>query len=462
MPDDDTNTVPNSPSEIDESDTENTPEKQVRNDSDDPATAADQSVASLSTSEDTGAETGKPRLGNLTSSNAVVNENESPSKTNQPSPPLTDEEKEDQATKEDHKRLRNYSILLTLITLVFAHTALAILLIFFDIPVPHVIFGPPWKWLSFVGMAVLSCAGSYVAYKNLRKGLLARHRLYILAGQYRSGNGFVEVAIPGMVCLAIAFILALTKCRLGECSPAAASAIYGLMMIGSLFFSVWLLHLADYSYVSRDLSADKTGHLSNTIQWLSEATVARLEETERFHKKIRRGASLGDDLPDREIGQDVLKTLLRNLEDRLTKFQADENFNLLMKMYGDVVALFHPDYLPHLAHVYLKISQLRALNMAPRRIQLLGRRWTVKGLESEYVVVHDISELRPEYFERTPVAPDIGQPGDSAANDAVKKASLSTEPKWKQRSLKKRAIVTVAPDGSLLSIAIEEERQFNI
>ena len=133
----------------------------------------------------------------------------------------------------------------------------------------------------------------------------------------------------------------------------------------------------------------------------------------------------------------------------------------LLDAYGNVAALFHPDYLPHLSHTYLKLSQTRALNMPPRRIQLLGRQWTSRGLESEYVVVHDVSEMRSEYSEHPErVTADQQTEEKPSSNEDDKKEERKT--KWRSRPLKKRARVVVAPDGSLLKIAIEEERQFNI
>jgi hypothetical protein len=183
---------------------------------------------------------------------------------------------------------------------------------------------------------------------------------------------------------------------------------------------------------------------------------------------------------------DILVRVTRtNLSEKLR----DVGMSELIKSYGSVAALFHPDYLPHLSHTYLKLSQMRALNMPPRRIQLLGRQWSLRGLESEYVVVHDVSDIRSDYRERqvdeesktkrgnTEAAPPPGAVSgetELASGTAVGKMSDATadkngyesgeqhKTKWRSRPLKKRARVVVAPDGSLIRIAIEEERQFNI
>lgn len=177
----------------------------------------------------------------------------------------------------------------------------------------------------------------------------------------------------------------------------------------------------------------------------------------------------------------------------------------LRSIYGTIANLYHPDYLPHLSYLYLENSQLRALNVPPRRVQLLGRKWTRRGLVSEYVVVHNISDLQRGYIEDCELGRD-NEPNDRetgsqtnrikcssaeqhfmamldktekrfiAAKDnkegleqqkeqtAIFQSLLELRPtaKWSQRSLKKRCLVTVAPDGTLLQIAIEEERQINV
>jgi hypothetical protein len=194
------------------------------------------------------------------------------------------------------------------------------------------------------------------------------------------------------------------------------------------------------------------------------------------------------------------EVLVRIGRENISKELRDVRMNDLLESYGNVAALFHPDYLPHLSHTYLKLSQMRALNMPPRRIQLLGRQWTQRGLESEYVVAHDVSEIRSDYSERimqeldrdaitlasmasargAPTDPDAtrvirgltkadmkaqneGKQGGDDNNKGTEGKERERPPiKWRARPLKKRARVVVAPDGSLVRIAIEEERQFNI
>jgi len=340
---------------------------------------------------------------------------------------------------------------------------------------------------------VLAAMCTYYAYKHcFRKPLLARHRLYRLAGHVRSGSGFLELAMPGIACFVIAMFVLGTTCRGTDCPAGSAIAIHLLILLATLAISVWVLHLVDYFRVTAYLSANQTRGLGKTIEWLAGTLQLRLKERKSFMENIyqdHKDSIPIDDLPDREMFPELLETLLSRLSGQVKTLEDDDPLLRLRALYGNIVALFHPDYLPHLAHVYLKISQLRALNMAPRRIQLLGRRWTVRGLESEYVVVHDISELRSEYVEwpematrtakiRNLLTDRAGIPPSSTVNPAqpavvaepVQKHSdflrdllePAGETKWKQRSLKKRAVVTVAPDGSLLGISIEEERQFNI
>lgn len=350
--------------------------------------------------------------------------------------------------------------------------------LFFGIELTLVLAGLAFLWV--VGWLATYCAYT----KWLRKALLARHRLYLLAGNFRSGSGFLDIAVPGVACSVAAIAILGTACRGIECPVFTTITVHILVLVCSLAISVWLLHLADYSRITAYLSGIQAQGLGKTIEWLDGTLKMRLEERERFIKATYPGITRVDDLPDREMTTELLHGLLGRLKTQASELESDEDFQALRDRYGNIVTLFHPDYLPHMAHVYLKISQLRALNMAPRRIQLLGRRWTVRGLESEYVVVHDISELRPEYVEWPEMAARIEKVGGlltnrktdaNQVNPQAQGAAVAEygkllegsedevrETKWRQRSLKKRATVTVAPDGSLLGISIEEERQFNI
>ncbi|MEG3638361.1 hypothetical protein [Magnetococcus sp. PR-3] len=185
-----------------------------------------------------------------------------------------------------------------------------------------------------------------------------------------------------------------------------------------------------------------------------------------------------DQILDRGIPLFMRAELLTKMGENLSYFE--ESIQPLRSVFGNIANLYHPDYLPHLSHLYLKISQMRGLNVPPRRIQLLNRTWSKRGLVSEYVLVHNISELRSDYLEgqdwdkylhdlavHLSLPSFAHKPGEETSLEQVDRfvkelKNLDYQPKWRQRSLKKRALVTVAPDGGLLEIAIEEERQINI
>jgi hypothetical protein len=98
--------------------------------------------------------------------------------------------------------------------------------------------------------------------------------------------------------------------------------------------------------------------------------------------------------------------------------------------------IVHPDKLAHLSYLQLLLTQIRGQNVPPRRMQLLHRRYGFWGMTSEYVLVHDITDL---------------------VFDPITKNSSVV-----RKSLKKRGSVHVTYSGALISIDIEEERQVNI
>jgi hypothetical protein len=347
---------------------------------------------------------------------------------------------------------------------------------------------PPWVTLMlWFATLCLGCL-SYTLF--LRRGLLLRHRLSAVCDGVHTGAGFLEIAVPAVVVFVPAAVLEALPCRKNwSLGPGSEAATALLVPLAAAIMATWLVHLIDYTAVVRLLSLRYPWDISMTLDRAGDDFQARLAGRRRPE-----GVGEIDDLPDREIDPRVHRAVLLRLRNRLVHINAD--FAELRDRYGNIVAIFHPDYLAHLAHIYLKVSQMRALNMAARRIQLLGRRWTLHGLESEYVLVHDISDLRSEYVEWPWVKRNfqtvaeilddhckpssasgfkrfgsILPPSDQGPAAGVSRAATELlreliqtvrEPKWRQRSLKKRATVVVAPDGSLLRIAIEEERQFNI
>jgi hypothetical protein len=325
-------------------------------------------------------------------------------------------------------------------------------------------------FLYFIFICLLNW-GFY--HSNIRKWLLMRHRLYALVDNFRTGSGVFEIAIPALICLVIAYLIDFEE-SYSHKHISLLILMHILIALFSLVFSIWLLHLTDYAKVSQELSREQIKWLYKTTNKLKDSTKLRLDEVRNFQKSLFITQTVFNDqdtLPDREVAAVTLEEILTRLSEYLVEINNDINpddlnAKNLLKEYGSIVFLYHPDYLPHIAHLYLKNSQLRAFNMPPRRVQLLSRRWTVRGLESEYVVIHDVSELRNEYFELSAIKNNLEVLGESniILDEDNKKflTKLAFEPKWKQRSLKKRAIVQVAPDGSLLSINIEEERQFNI
>lgn len=358
------------------------------------------------------------------------------------------------------------------------------------------VIGRNYIFLTIIGLIFF--IASLLYFFVLRKVLLEKHRLFYLADVFSFGSGLRTLGLSAIICLILAVVFyryLLTQDPICICTPNKI-IIHILISIFSGTLSMWLLHLLDYHWTCRFLLQNKEIGFDKTINFITTTWTLRTDNYEEFRKKdkeefLQTSHDL-DDLYDREQDIKTIPELIKQSKEYLEKLKGDEEgIGKLLKRHGNIVALFHPDYLPHLSHIYLKLSQLRALNIPPRRMQFLCRRWTVRGLESEYILVHNISELRPEYLECQENIEGIVKDkilgkkisGEGNILEKIKDGLQLTkndkilddlfdviidlikrwkEPKWRQKSLKKRATVIVAPDGSLVQINIEEERQFNI
>lgn len=293
-----------------------------------------------------------------------------------------------------------------------------------------------------VGIWVLSLIG-FAIYWCLRNPLLSRRKLHELAAAGPLRRGLVGLWIPAVTA---ALALAVVVPALRHDSAAAHTwrwAIYGLVVVLILATAAIAAHLADYACLAGELARKRPAKLREAVQELGTFAM------ERLHSVQSEGGDIDTRLPDQQVTSGLLKKLYESLDKRLDSLQ--DELDPWVRRHGNVALLFHPDYLPHMSSAYLQISQWRGLNIVPRRVQLLARHWSLKGLDSEYVIVHDVSDIRQGYPERPPMLLGETDQKDSEAAS-----------KWRLRSLKKRAIVNVAPNGANLGIAIEEERQFNI
>ena len=309
-------------------------------------------------------------------------------------------------------------------------------------------------WLV-AGTALLAYAGYW---SLLRKALLARRKLHELASLAPLRRGMAQVWVPGVVAT-IVLGGALVLLRSSSAGVSVWHWIFdALTVVIALSAAVLLAHCAEYAVVAPAFSARRAGQLLETIVQIGDMAVKRLSYIQQDAVPDRNpitARDLMDVLPDREMTADALVQLVDRLKQRLRALADD--MEPWIQAHGVVALLFHPDFLPHISSSELQVSQLRALNIVPRRVQLLTRRWSLSGLESEYVVVHDVSDIRPGYGD-PPQQRRAGQGNETA----VSSVNGDRPSKWRFLTLKKRAVVHLAPDGALRLIAIEEERQFNI
>lgn len=335
-------------------------------------------------------------------------------------------------------------------------------------PEPWAIFGIGIGW-------VVAGTIAYLVYRViLRQQFLAAFRLDTLVGR-NAITAYGMIPFVGLLALIGANIFLVKSCSKESCSAENLVVVYSLVAIFPVTAAFWLIRIIDYAAVSVRLAGFQRGQYSPAIAPLQAGLVAK-ETARKVMLDLGDDDLPIDDLLDREISATGVQNILTTLRDHFEEIDGNLFFRYLRDELGDVVALFHPDYLPHISHMALTISQLRALNIPPRRVQLLARRWSSRGLVSEYVVVHDVSDHRPEYdrlfdpeqeSRSFTLLDKAGEPTNKGG-DPTKRDPFNIKPvdfnrlAWKKRSLKKRAIVTVAPDGTLVEISIEEEIQFNI
>jgi len=325
-------------------------------------------------------------------------------------------------------------------------------------------------------------------YGRLRNKLLEIRRLYILSGISYFQTPMFILSVLILLSIPVIYIYHLV---IGESFDVAWNSFASFFKnnysraIYISFLSIFIYHFYDYFRIDRELSVIRSSGLNNSFSLIQKIVEHRFPDkgvAEIFDRGISKNKKV------KILG--TIKKHLNGLEKSLENCQ---------NKYGYIVNLYHPDYLPHLSYVYLENSQLRGLNVPPRRVQLLGRKWTKKGLVSEYVVVHNISDIQRGYIEPSNLMtssatekPDkLREEQHDTLNKIADKLLESKEfklfngetdithkelvyrmfreisenlpiVKWNQRSLKKRCLVTVAPDGTLLQISIEEERQINV
>jgi hypothetical protein len=307
--------------------------------------------------------------------------------------------------------------------------------------------------LAYVVYGVIVLLGCVLYLMLLRKPLLTRRKLHDLSSLAAIRRGLVVVWLPGVLALLAMVAIIVLLHGSGAAPSSWRLLIFVLGDLSAVSIALLMTHVTDYAIVSGRLALRRSGRLAEAIGALGKSATERLRETQEDasgararavqelreeHKEVADREALTNNLPDREMTWEALNKLVTAQAERLRAL--DNEITPWLIGHGTAALLFHPDYLPHMSSAYLQVSQLRALNIVPRRIQLLARRWSPNGLESEYVVVHDVSDIRPSF----------------------EASEQKYDEKWRLRSLKKRAIVQVAPNGALLGIAIEEERQFNI
>jgi hypothetical protein len=260
--------------------------------------------------------------------------------------------------------------------------------------------------MNDTGLFFIILLVSVVLFFMIRRSLLVNRRLSYLAD--RISRGMRIFVIPAFVLLSLAILIGARTCSStinNKDYLETTSMVLIFLFSGAL--SIWATHRLDY--IIMEYYLDKYLQQAKISDSIHDDIV---ETFTSFSKKL---SDMGD-----IFGQNVDSGAKHGKESPIGAL------NHYLILYGAATFLYSPDIMNRLAEIYLKKIKMGEQDINDYRIDRLGHRWTIRGLETDYAL---IPKKKPDE--------------DLDVDELTYK----------------RVCVTVAPNGFLLKITVEEERR---